>query len=143
MDDEIKKAGLRATSPRIHILRLFSTVKNKPASRHGHHMSAEDVYKTLLQEGEEISLATVYRVLNQFVTAGLLNKHHFESGMAIYELAHGEHHDHLVCTRCNRIIEFVDPIIEQRQHNLATENGFNMTDHSLIIYGICAQCHRA
>ena len=104
------------------------------------HQSAEDIYKALLDQGEEIGLATVYRVLTQFESAGLVNRHHFEGGQAVFELNEGEHHDHLVCVSCGKVVEFVDEVIEQHQNQIAKENGFKITEHSLIIYGHCENC---
>ena len=135
---DLKRAGLKATLPRLRILQILE-------DKAGFHVSAEDVYRTLLDSGESIGLATVYRVLTQFEQAGLVIRHNFEGGggSAVFELAAGEHHDHLVCVRCNRVTEFVDETIEQRQRAIAAERGFSMTDHSLIIYGICADCQGA
>ena len=101
------------------------------------HQSAEDIYKTLLAMGQEIGLATVYRVLTQFESAGLVNRHHFESGQAVFELNQGGHHDHLVCVKCGKVVEFLDETIEDRQKAIAIDNGFTITEHSLIIYGHC------
>lgn len=100
-----------------------------------HHLSAEDIYRMLLDSGEEIGLATVYRVLTQFETAGLVTRHHFEGGQAVFELDRGEHHDHMVCCRSGKVIEFYDEIIEQRQKEIAKQHGFRITGHSLILYG--------
>lgn len=130
---ELRKAGLKVTTPRIKILEVLE--KANP-----HHMSAEDVYKALLEIGEEVALATVYRVLTQFEQAGLIRRHNFEGGFSVFELEHGEHHDHLVCVKCNRVEEFMDEAIEERQRRIAQNAGFNMTDHSLTIYGICQFC---
>jgi len=101
------------------------------------HMSAEDIYKVLLDTGEEIGLATIYRVLTQFEGAGLVIRHHFETGQAVFELESGKHHDHIICVRCGKIVEFLDESIEEKQKDIASKNGFSITDHSLIIYGIC------
>jgi Fur family ferric uptake transcriptional regulator len=122
--------GLKATTPRLKILNLFETTKVR-------HVSAEDVYKLLLAEGEDIGLATVYRVLTQFEQAGLLQRHHFESGKAVFELNQGGHHDHLVCLQCGRVEEFFDPEIEARQDRVAIERGFRIHGHSLHIYADC------
>jgi Fur family ferric uptake transcriptional regulator len=108
-----------------------------------HHLTAEDIYRILLDSGEEIGLATVYRVLTQFEAAGLVIRHHFEGGQAVFELDRGRHHDHLVCVKCGKIIEFVDDTIEMKQKQIASNAGFKMTDHALIIYGICASCESA
>ena len=101
------------------------------------HMSAEDIYRTLLNGGEEIGLATIYRVLTQFEGAGLVIRHHFETGQAVFELERGSHHDHLICVKCGKIIEFVDASIEAKQKEIAEEKGFRISDHSLVIYGVC------
>lgn len=125
---DIKEAGLKVTQPRVKILDLFN---NSPER----HLSAEDIYKTLIANGEEVGLATVYRVLTQFEAAGLLNRHHFEGGQAVFELASDEHHDHMVCIRTGKVVEFYDEVIEQRQREVAEKHGFKITDHSLILYG--------
>ncbi|MBF0429405.1 MAG: ferric iron uptake transcriptional regulator [Magnetococcales bacterium] len=130
MNQDLKNAGLKATAPRMMVLRLF-------VSDAGQHMSAEDVYKRLLSEGEDIGLATIYRVLTQFQHAGLLSRSNFESGKAIYELNQGEHHDHLVCLQCGHVVEFVDPVIEKRQKEIALERGFAVQDHSLCLFVDC------
>ncbi len=101
------------------------------------HMSAEDIYRTLLNGGEEIGLATIYRVLTQFEGAGLVIRHHFETGQAVFELERGSHHDHLICVKCGKIVEFVDASIEAKQKEIAEEKGFRISDHSLVIYGVC------
>ena len=134
MHDEkgLRNAGLKATLPRLKILELFETSKER-------HLSAEDVYKVLLTTGEDVGLATVYRVLTQFEEAGLLQRHHFESGKAVFELNEGTHHDHIVCVKCGRVEEFYDEEIEKRQKDAAESRGFVMQEHSLMIYGICAQ----
>ena len=130
---DIKKAGLKVTLPRMKILDLLESCNLR-------HQSAEDIYKALLEQGEEIGLATVYRVLTQFEGAGLVTRHHFEGGQAVFELNEGEHHDHLVCVSCGKVIEFVDDVIERHQNEIAQENGFKITEHSLIIYGQCENC---
>lgn len=134
MHDEqgLRNAGLKATLPRLKILELFENSKER-------HMSAEDVYKVMINGGEDVGLATVYRVLTQFEEAGLLNRHHFESGKAVFELNKGSHHDHIVCVKCGRVEEFYDAEIEKRQEEAAESRGFKMQEHSLIIYGICSQ----
>lgn len=131
----IKKAGLKVTSPRVKILEMLES--RSSADR---HLTAEDVYKTLLQEGEEIGLATVYRVLTQFEAAGLVKRHHFEGGNSVFELESGQHHDHIVCVKCGRVEEFRDEIIEQRQKEIAAKSQFKLTDHSLCLYGLCRHC---
>ena len=128
----LKTIGLKATLPRLRILELFE----KSAVR---HLSAEDVYKILLKEGTDTGLATVYRVLTQFEQAGLLIRHHFESGKAVYELNQGGHHDHLVCLQCGRVEEFFDEAIEKRQIAVAKERGFTIHEHSLHIYAECTK----
>jgi Fur family ferric uptake transcriptional regulator len=131
---ELRNAGLKVTIPRIRILQVLETANP-------HHMSAEDVYKTLLESGDDVALATVYRVLTQFEQAGLVKRHNFEGGHSVFEMEQGVHHDHLVCVKCNRVEEFVDTEIEKRQAKIAQQQGFQMTDHSLIIYGICSRCN--
>ncbi|MBT9611408.1 ferric iron uptake transcriptional regulator [Aquabacterium sp.] len=128
--DELKSSGLKATLPRIKILELFQ----QSAQR---HMTAEDVYKVLLNEGSDIGLATVYRVLMQFEQAGLLSRNHFEAGKAVFELNEGQHHDHLVCVNCGRVEEFFDAEIERRQQQIATERGYKLQDHALSLYVLC------
>lgn len=130
---DLKKAGLKVTLPRMKILELLEASQTR-------HQTAEDIYKALLDAGEEIGLATVYRVLTQFESAGLVNRHHFEGGQAVFELNEGKHHDHLVCVKCGKVIEFMDNIIEDRQKKIAEENGFKITEHSLILYGHCKSC---
>jgi Fur family transcriptional regulator, ferric uptake regulator len=130
--DELKNAGLKATLPRLKVLSLFEHSKER-------HLSAEDVYKILLTTGEDVGLATVYRVLTQFEQAGLLVRHHFESGKAVFELNQGGHHDHIVCLQCGRVEEFCDDEIELRQQQVATERGFTIHDHSLHIYADCTK----
>lgn len=132
---DLKKAGLKATLPRIKILQMLEQSETR-------HLSAEDVYKALLDSGEDVGLATVYRVLTQFETAGLVSRHHFESGHSVFEMNEGSHHDHILCVKCGKIEEFMDEIIEERQRAIALKTGFAMTDHSLYIYGICNQCQR-
>ncbi|PIM54751.1 ferric iron uptake transcriptional regulator [Roseateles chitinivorans] len=130
--DEIKNSGLKATLPRIKILEIFQTAQQR-------HMTAEDVYKALLDERADIGLATVYRVLTQFEQAGLLSRNHFESGKAVFELNEGHHHDHLVCLTCGFVEEFYDPKIEERQHAIAQERGFQLQEHSLALYANCVK----
>lgn len=132
-DEHLREAGLKVTLPRVKVFSLFEQVKPR-------HLSAEDVYQQLKAMGEEVGLATVYRVLTQFESSGLLKKHHFEGGNAVYELDEGAHHDHLVCVRCGAVEEFVDEVIEARQEAVAETAGFVMTDHTLTIYGTCAKC---
>ena len=130
---DLRKAGLKVTLPRLKILEILEVSEQR-------HMSAEDVYKALLESGEEIGLATVYRVLTQFEGAGLVSRLSIDGGHAVFELEDGAHHDHLLCVSCNQIEEFVDDVIEERQHAIAEEKGFQMTEHSLYIYGICKRC---
>ncbi len=134
-DTNLKKAGLKVTLPRLKILQILEDAKER-------HLSAEDVYRILTQAGEEIGLATVYRVLTQFQEAGLVIRHNFEEEHAVFELDHGEHHDHLVCVKCGRVDEFIDPIIEKRLNDVVKETGFSITDHSLNVYGICVGCQK-
>ena len=128
-NQELRKAGLKVTLPRIKILQLL-----EQAEGDNKHLSAEDVYKALLEAGEEVGLATVYRVLTQFEAAGLLVRHNFEAGHSVFELAKGEHHDHMVCLETGDVIEFLDEVIEKRQHQLAEERGYELLDHSLVLY---------
>lgn len=134
-NSNLKKAGLKNTQPRRRILEIMDKDGN-------HHMSAEDIYRELMDAGEEIGLATVYRVLTQFEEAGLVVRHHFEGGQSMFELDHGDHHDHLVCVKCSRVEEFCDNEIEKRQKEIAKKAGYEITDHSLNIYGICGDCQR-
>ncbi|MDO9205228.1 ferric iron uptake transcriptional regulator [Methylotenera sp.] len=127
---DLKNAGLKATLPRLKVLSLFENSKDR-------HLSAEDIYKVMINAGEDVGLATVYRVLTQFEQAGLLIRHHFESGKAVFELNTGGHHDHIVCIKCGRVEEFYDAEIEKRQESAAAKLGFKMQDHSLTIYGVC------
>jgi Fur family ferric uptake transcriptional regulator len=129
---DLKTIGLKATAPRLRILELFE----KSAVR---HLSAEDVYRLLMKEGLDVGLATVYRVLTQFEQAGLLQRHHFESGKAVFELNDSKHHDHLVCMQCGRVEEFYDAEIEKRQGRIAKERGFVIRDHSLALYADCTK----
>lgn len=132
-NQQLKKAGLKVTLPRVKILQIL---ENAPT----HHLSAEDVYKTLLEQGEDVGLATVYRVLTQFESAGLVTRHHFEGGHSIFEVNQGDHHDHLVCLKCAKVVEFIDSVIEERQRAIADAHGFSLTDHNLYLYGICGDC---
>ena len=130
---ELKQAGLKTTLPRLRILSVLEEGKK-------HHFTAEEVYKTLLDAGEEIAFATVYRVLTQFENAGLVLRHNFEGGRSVFELDDGNHHDHMVCLKCNTVTEFFDPEIEERQSAVAKKHGFELEDHSLYMYGICKDC---
>ena len=124
---DIKKAGLKVTLPRIRILQILENNKQR-------HMSAEDVYKALIKADEDVGLATIYRVLTQFEAAGLVVRHNFEEGRSVFELAGGEHHDHMICLETGKIIEFQDAEIEQRQRVIAEENGYDLEEHSLVLY---------
>lgn len=128
--DELKSTGLKATLPRLKILEVFHNAKQR-------HMTAEDVYRVLLEDRSDIGLATVYRVLMQFEQAGLLSRSNFESGKAIYELNEGQHHDHLVCLTCGRVEEFFDEQIERCQKQIAASRGFELQEHSLALYAKC------
>lgn len=131
---ELKKAGLKITIPRVTILEILQNADQD------HHFSAEEMYNTLRENDHEIGLATVYRVMSQFEQAGILRKHHFESGQAKYELDTGDNHDHIICVACPKIVEFTDKSLEKQQKRVAKENGFEIEDHSLILYGLCAEC---
>jgi Fur family ferric uptake transcriptional regulator len=128
--EELKNSGLKATLPRIKILEVFQQSSQR-------HMTAEDVFKVLLNEGSDIGLATVYRVLMQFEQAGILSRNHFEAGKAVFELNEGKHHDHMVCVSCGRVEEFYDPEIERRQQAIAKERGYALQDHALALYVVC------
>jgi len=129
----LKDAGLKITAPRLKILQLLESTSVR-------HVSAEDVYKLLLENGEEIGLATVYRVLTQFEDAGLVARHHFEGGHSVFELSPDQHHDHIVCVKCGKVEEFNDVEIERRQKMIAESLGFELTDHDLNLYGLCPVC---
>lgn len=126
----LKTIGLKTTLPRLKILNLFENSEIR-------HLSAEDVYKVLINDGEDIGLATVYRVLTQFEQAGLLERQHFEGGKAVFELKSDGHHDHLVCLQCGRVEEFYDAEIEKRQVKIAKDRGFSLHEHSLSLYADC------
>lgn len=130
---DLRKAGLKVTLPRMKILDILE-------GSDARHHSAEDVYKILLETGEDIGLATVYRVLTQFESAGLVTRHHFEGGHSVFELNQGDHHDHILCVKCGRVDEFVDEIIEQHQKDIAARLGYELTDHCLYMYGVCSNC---
>ncbi|HHJ16593.1 MAG TPA: ferric iron uptake transcriptional regulator [Gammaproteobacteria bacterium] len=134
--EDLRAAGLKATVPRRKILEVLE-------SKAGQHLTAEDVYRLLLETGEDVGLATVYRVLTQFEGAGLVERHHFEGGQSVFELNQGEHHDHILCVKCGKVEEFVDNIIEERQRDIAEKAGYTMTGHCLYIYGICADCQKS
>lgn len=124
---DLKKVGLKATLPRIRILQILEDSDQK-------HMSAEEVYKALMDAGEEVGLATIYRVLTQFEAAGLVMRHHFDSGHSVFEVNEGEHHDHMVCTETGKVIEFQNQQIEKLQHEMAEKHGYELVDHSLVLY---------
>lgn len=124
---ELRKAGLKVTLPRVKILQILEASDS-------HHMSAEDVYKALLEAGDDVGLATVYRVLTQFESAGLVSRLNFDGGHAVFELDKGDHHDHMVCVDSGRVIEFVDEDIEKLQHVIAAKHGFDLVDHKLVLY---------
>ncbi len=126
---DLKKAGLKVTLPRMKILQILEQAEE-------HHHTAEDIYRHLLDDGEDIGLATVYRVLTQFEAAGLVRRHHFEGGQAVFELERGEHHDHMVSIKSGRVVEFFDEVIEKRQKEIAAQHGFRITDHALVLYGV-------
>jgi Fur family ferric uptake transcriptional regulator len=131
---ELKRAGLKATVPRLKILEILETSSK-------HHLSAEDVYRELLEAGDDVGLATIYRVLTQFESAGLVSRHHFESGHAVFELERGHHHDHVVCVQCGKVEEFFDQAIENRQKLVVEKMGYEIQDHSLVIYGNCSKAN--
>ena len=132
----LRNAGLKVTLPRVKILQLLEVSSRR-------HMSAEDVYKALLATGEDVGLATVYRVLTRFEAAGLVIRHHFEGGNSVFELSDVDHHDHIVCIKCDRVEEFSDAVVEARQEKISAEMGYELTGHSFYLYGICPQCRGA
>ncbi|HBA65748.1 MAG TPA: ferric iron uptake transcriptional regulator [Methylococcaceae bacterium] len=134
---DLRDAGLKVTLPRVKILEILESQKDD------RHLTAEQVYKILLSENEEIGLATVYRVLTQFEAAGLVARHHFEGGNSVFELNKGGHHDHIVCVKCGKVDEFTDSIIESRQKEIADKLGYELTDHSLYLYGLCVNCKKS
>jgi len=129
-NQELRKAGLKVTLPRVKILELLEQAER-------HHMSAEEVYKALIEQGEDVGLATVYRVLTQFEQAGIVERHNFENNLSVFEITQEEHHDHLVCDICGKIVEFHNEVIEEEQLKVAKEHGFKLSGHSLVLYGIC------
>jgi Fur family ferric uptake transcriptional regulator len=131
---DLRNAGLKVTIPRIKILQILEKQVDE------RHLTAEQVYKILLSEDEEIGLATVYRVLTQFEAAGLVTRHHFDGSNSVFELDKGTHHDHILCMQCGKVDEFTDEIIETRQKAIAEKLGYELTDHGLNLYGYCAQC---
>lgn len=129
----LREAGLKVTVPRVKIIEILENAKPR-------HMSAEDVYKELVSSGEDVGLATVYRVLTQFQAAGLVIRHNFDADHAVFELDEGDHHDHIVCVKCGYVDEFLDSLIEKRLHEITKKSGFEITDHSLTLYGVCETC---
>lgn len=129
-NQDLRRVGLKVTLPRIKILELLESAEN-------HHMSAEDVYKALANQGEDVGLATVYRVLTQFEQAGIVERHNFENNLSVFEIVQEEHHDHLVCDVCGKIVEFKNGLIEEEQQKVAKQNGFKLAGHSLVLYGVC------
>ncbi len=127
---DLRKAGLKVTLPRIKILELLESTEN-------HHMSAEDVYRALADQGEDVGLATVYRVLTQFEQAGIVERHNFENNLSVFEIVQDEHHDHLVCDVCGKIVEFHNALIEEEQFKVAEAHNFKLSGHSLVLYGVC------
>jgi Fur family ferric uptake transcriptional regulator len=132
---ELRSFGLKATLPRIKILEILELQRES-----SNHLTAEQIYKILIKSDEEIGLATVYRVLTQFESSGIVRRHHFEGGNSVFELDSGTHHDHILCVKCGKVSEFTDDVIEQRQKEVAVRLGFTLTDHSLYLYGYCAAC---
>ena len=128
-NQELRSAGLKVTLPRVKILKVLEATESE-----SQHLSAEDVYRALLESGDDVGIATVYRVLTQFETAGLVTRHNFETGHSVFELAKGDHHDHMVCMDTNEIIEFTDDVIERRQKKIAEDHGYELVDHSLVLY---------
>lgn len=131
----LKNLGLKATGPRLKILEIFQERANR-------HLSAEEVYKELVNVGEDVGLATVYRVLAQFASAGILTRRNFEHGTAVFELDDGHHHDHLICVMCGKVVEFVDEEVEKRQAEVAAKHGYELVDHSMALYGVCPECRK-
>ena len=135
-EKELKKAGLKVTLPRLKILATLEESDRK-------HLSAEEIYKIFVERGDDIGVATIYRVLTQFESSGIVCRHRFDADSSVYELCDADsHHDHLVCVKCNKVVEFFDDIVEERQKALAEQHGFEITDHSLTIYGLCADCRQ-
>lgn len=138
-NQELKKAGLKVTLPRVKVLGILEQSRDSEGHQ---HLTAEDIYRELIESGSEIGLATVYRVLAQFESAGLVHRHHFESGQAQFELNRGRHHDHIVCVQCGKIEEFVDDVIEDRQQRIAKQRDFDLRNHSLVLYADCLRCDK-
>ncbi|MBS9779697.1 MAG: ferric iron uptake transcriptional regulator [Moraxellaceae bacterium] len=129
-NQDLRKVGLKVTLPRMKILELLESAEQ-------HHMSAEDVYKTLIEQGEDIGLATVYRVLTQFEQAGIVERHNFDNNLSVFEIAQDTHHDHMICDVCGKIIEFHNKTIEDEQEKISKEFNFTLSGHSLVLYGVC------
>ena len=134
--NDLRNVGLKVTLPRLKILQILEKQVDE------RHLTAEKVYKILLTEDEDIGLATVYRVLTQFEAAGLVTRHHFEGGNSVFELSTGDHHDHILCVKCGKVDEFTDEVIEARQKEIATNLGYELTDHGLYLYGLCPKCKK-
>ncbi len=132
-NQELRNAGLKVTLPRVKIMQILEATESR-------HMSAEDVYKALRDADEDVGLATVYRVLTQFEAAGLVMRHHFEGGHSVFEMMTEDHHDHIVCTKCGKVEEFYDEVIEAQPQKQAEKKGYTISDHSLYIYGLCQDC---
>ncbi|MEH6445288.1 MAG: ferric iron uptake transcriptional regulator [Oceanospirillaceae bacterium] len=132
-NQELRKVGLKVTLPRVKIYQILEKAGE------GDHFSAEDIYKLLMELGEDVGLATVYRVLTQFESAGLVSRHHFEGGHSVFELSRDDEHDHIVCVKCGKVKEFVDEDLVRRQSTIAEELGYNLTDRTLYLYGTCAE----
>lgn len=133
-NQELRKVGLKVTLPRVKIYQILERAGE------GDHFSAEDIYKFLMEQGEDVGLATVYRVLTQFETAGLVSRHHFEGGHSVFELCRDDEHDHIVCVKCGTVNEFTDNDLVARQNKIAEELGYQITDRTLYLYGICNEC---
>ncbi|HIE78838.1 MAG TPA: ferric iron uptake transcriptional regulator [Candidatus Thioglobus sp.] len=130
---DLKSAGLKITTPRLKILEALENSEN-------HHMSVEDIYRALILQGDEVGVATIYRVLTQFEESGMINKLNFDNGQSVFELSNVDHHDHLVCVKCGKIDEFIDNVIEKHQHDIAKKHGYQLTDHCMYLYGLCKDC---
>lgn len=135
----LKNLGLKATGPRLKILEIF---QERAKAGEDRHLSAEEVYKELVNVGEDVGLATVYRVLAQYASAGILTRRNFEHGTAVFELDDGHHHDHLICVMCGKVVEFVDEEVEKRQAEVAAKHGYELVDHSMALYGVCPECRK-
>lgn len=138
-NQQLRKAGLKVTIPRVKVLEIL---EQRHRAEGPHHLTAEDVYRHLIDSDAEIGLATVYRVLSQFEEAGIVHRHHFEGGQAVFELNVGGHHDHIVCNQCGKVEEFVDDVIEDRQSRIAKQHDFDLRNHSLVLYADCLRCDK-